>query len=255
MIVAKRVNDLYPDLFAAGGLVSVLQDALRSIGSSLTAGGLDTAVNFAVYACVESGSRQSQVYIAAEQRLFLFDCWSRGVCLAHGSTPSLTDLARAIDRWVGSACTTAELASEFGFVAPKPEAAGYERGEEVEDRWRGYLSGVGEPHLELTEFISAAARRRELRQLFPYTSLDVFCFSRCTGYPFSGDLPSVRPVKRGRYEVVSPSGRVIGRGNAEDAADLVVAHLPPGCGPAVPGTADDLARAESGGAPDRAGNR
>lgn len=35
---------------------------------------------------------------------------------------------------------------------------------------------------------------------------------------------------------------ILGRGNAEEAADLVVAHLPPNCGPAVPGTVEDLER-------------
>jgi hypothetical protein len=248
MIAAKRVNDLYPDLIVAGGLVTALQNALRSVESPLTAGGFDAAVEFIPYTRVESGPRFSQVYIAEEQRLFLFDCWGRGVCLAEGSTPSLTDLARAIDRWVGSDCTTAELASEFEFVAPEPEAAVYERGEEVEDRWREYLSGLPEWLAGQSDFIRAAARRPKLRQLFPYTSLNVFCFSRCTGYPFSGDIPCVRPVRKGRYEVVSPSGGVLGRGTAEEAAELVVTNLPPGCGPAVAGTAEDLMRAEPGSA-------
>jgi hypothetical protein len=107
----------------------------------------------------------------------------------------------------------------------------------VEERWRTYLKDFGFP--ELVPFVQAAARRPELRQLFPYTSLNRFCFSRCTGYPFTRDTPLVQPVENGEYEVVLEDV-VLGRGNAEQAAKLVVAHLPPGCGPAVPGTADDL---------------
>jgi hypothetical protein len=91
-----------------------------------------------------------------------------------------------------------------------------------------------------------------LRRLFPYTSLNIFCFSRCTGYPFTLDTPFVRPVMENWYEVMSASGLVLGRGDAEAAAELVVANLPPGCGPAVPGTADDLGGAEPGVAPDPA---
>jgi hypothetical protein len=55
-----------------------------------------------------------------------------------------------------------------------------------------------------------------------------------------------------RVEVVSSSGVVLGRDGAEATAELVVANLPPGCGPAMPGTADDLGGAETGVSPDPA---
>jgi hypothetical protein len=45
--------------------------------------------------------------------------------LALGQTPDLADMARAIDRWVGSSCMMAELASDFAFVAVEPSAASY----------------------------------------------------------------------------------------------------------------------------------
>ncbi len=244
MIASKEINGYYPDLDAAGGLATALQGALRSIGSPLTSAGLDPAVKFVVYARVEFGSRFSQIYIAAEERLFLFDGWNRGVCLLRGVTPTLVDLARVIDRWVGSDCTTAELSAAFEFVTPETRAAVYERGGEVEDRWQGYLSGIGEQFPELAELVAAAAQRPELRRLFPYTSLNTFCFSRCTGYPFTRDIPHVTPLPSGGYQVAGPDGRVLGRGSGEEAAELVVRHLPPGCGQAVAGTAEDLARAE-----------
>src|SRR5687768_16913520 len=129
--MSDDTHRLYPDLVDAGGLGIALQAELQAIGSPLRVSELDKAINFVVYARVEYGSRFSQVYLAAKERSFLFDCWSRGVCLAHGATPALTDLARAINRWVGSACTTAALAAEFGFVTPEPRAGVYERGEEV----------------------------------------------------------------------------------------------------------------------------
>jgi hypothetical protein len=231
---------LYPDLTAAGGLANALQSTLTAVGSPLTVSALDPAVNFVVYARVESGPRFSQVYIAAKERLFLFDFWCRGVMLAQGQTPDLGDTARAINRWVGSSCTTAELAADFAFVAVEPAAASYENGDVVEERWRDYLAGIGERFPELVAFVQAASRRRELRQLFPFTSLNRFCFSRCTGYPFSGDTPYVWPQRDGQYDVLSPDGQVLGRGDAEAAARLVVENLPANCGPAVPGTADDL---------------
>ena len=238
-IVSKTTNDLYPDLIALGGLAKALQSELRAIGSGLTVSELDKGINFVVYARVESGSRSSQIYIAAQERLFLFDFWARGVLLAQAQSPHLPDVARAIDKWLSSSCGAAELGAAFDFVAVESRAAIYDRGEEVEERWRTYIKDIGFP--ELVPFVAAASRRRELRQLFPYTSLNMFCFSRCTGYPFTRDTPFVRPVENGEYEVVR-GGVVLGRGNAEEAAELVVAHLPPGCGPAVPGTADDFQR-------------
>jgi len=249
-ILAKTTNDLYPDLIALGGLENTLQSALREIGSALTVLELDKDLSLAVCACVESGSRYSQVRIAAEERMFFLDFWARGVMLAQGRTPRLTELARAIDKWVASSCSTADLAAAFSFVAVEPKAAAYERGEEVEERWRSYINVIGFP--ELAPFVEAASRRPQLRQLFPYTSMNIFCFSRCTGYPFTLDTPFVRPVKENWYEVWSASGVVLGHGDAEAAAELVVANLPPGCGPAVPGTADDLGGAEPGVAPDPA---
>ena len=237
--MTELTERLYPDLVAQGGLNIALRATLAGIGSRLTVSALDPAINFVAYARIELPPRSSQMFIAAEERLFLFDCWSRGVLLANGHTPSLEHAARAIDRWLESVCTAADLAAEFGFITPADSAGVYERGEEVEDRWQEYLT-VGTTHPELDVFARAAAARPELRHLFPYTSMVNFCFSRCTGYPFTRDIPHVRPVAGG-YEVISPAGRALGRGDATTVAELVVRHLPPGCGPAVAGTADDLA--------------
>jgi hypothetical protein len=232
---------LYPDVIAAGGLVNALQNALLALGSTLTVTGPGERFPVA-YARAESGVRFSQVYIAAHERLFLLDFWARGVVLAHGSTPNLAEAATAINRWVGSAGTSTELAAAFPFVVVKPAAAFFERAEEVECRWRDYLANIGDRFPELATFVRAAYRRPELRQLFPYTSFNSFCFSRCTGYPYTGDTPMVVPTTDGQYEVRGRIGEVLGRGDADAAVQLVIDHLPAKCGPAVPGTADELPR-------------
>ena len=238
MMFSKSINHFYPDLAALGGLSNSLQVALRQIGSSLTVWKAEEPFNFIEYARVEKAPRSSQVYVAAQERLFLFDFWARGVNFATGQSPDLPEAARAIAHWAESGCTSADLAGAFPFVAVTEKAGIYERGEEVEDRWQTYLRSVGIP--ELQPFVQAASRRPILRYLFPYTSMNTFCFSRCTGYPFTRDTPFVRPVGDGRYEVTDALEKVLGRGDAEVAAELVVGNLPPGCGPAVAGTADDL---------------
>ena len=231
-------RDKYPDLEARGGLPDAVQSALLEIGSGLT---VSRDEEFGPsYARVQSGARFSQVYIAAEERLFLFEFWAHGVVLASGQTPRLTQMASAIDMWVTSGCSASHLAGAFKFVAVKPGAEAYERGDEVEERWQSYLRDTG--HRNLVPLVAAASHRPELRELFPYTSMGSLQFSRCTGYPFTRDTPYVLTFGDDSYQVFNASGVLLGRGNAEEAVALVVANLPSPCGPAVRGTADDVAR-------------
>lgn len=82
----------------------------------------------------------------------------------------------------------------------------------------------------------AAYAQPQLRALFPFHSHRSLNFSRCTGFPYTNDVPVVTPVD-GKYRVTwwktrSPHGPAdIGEtDNPRDAVALVVAHLPPECG-------------------------
>ena len=239
MELAKSITALYPDLIEQGGLGNALQAVLSSIDSSLSVSGHDKSAP--AHARVELGYRFSQIYIAAKTRMFSFDFWNRGVCLAHGATPEILEVARSIDTWIASPCTIGELANRFRFVQVEPTATAYERGEEAEQRWQEYRDSLGKSIYGIEAFVAAAMAEPKLRQLFPYvTFLNRVCFSRCTGWPFTCDTPQVVALSRNQYEVISSHGKSLGRGNAAEAVALVVAALPPNCGPAVPGTADDL---------------
>ena len=229
---------LYPDLTDSGGLANAVAAALASLGSPLSAAQSMAPI---VYACVETPTALSQIYIGLDKRTFFFDLWRRGACLAHGATPEIAEMARAIDEWITNHRSIKELTSAFPFVRADDGAAAYERGEEVEMKWQRYLGSRGgmEPYPRLAAFVAAAAAQPRLRTLFPYVSLRELRFSRCTGVPFTRDTPYVRS-HLGGYEVFSPSGESLGRGTAVQAAELVVAALPPDCGPAVPGTAVDV---------------
>lgn len=110
---------------------------------------------------------------------------------------------------------------------------------------------------DLIPLVEKAMETPALRQLFPYASHVWLCFSRCTGYPFSGDCPHVcssrwiptmeaRPSNEQRedlgpvkaYTVADAKGKFLGEGDAAEAIELVVRNLPPNCGPAVHGTRD-----------------
>ncbi|MEU4220785.1 DUF6193 family natural product biosynthesis protein [Actinoplanes sp. NPDC026623] len=115
----------------------------------------------------------------------------------------------------------------------------------VETRWTIYRQSAP-PYVDHA-LIEAAYAEPRLRALFPFHSHRSLNFSRCTGFPYTHDVPVITPVA-GRYRVTgwetrSPRGPAdIGEtGDPRDAVALVVANLPPGCGPAVAGTADDLA--------------
>lgn len=234
------IHELYPDVVAAGGLPGLLQDTLSDIGSDLEVTDAGTFQSyFPAYSIVIQGARFSQLYMATEERLFLSDFWNRGVLLANGSTPDLEATAGAMDHWTTTLCRASELEERFEFVTPTEDAEIYEKGQEVEHSWQQYLSYVPKEFPELAEFVREAATHQELRQLFPYTSMNQFCFSRCTGYPYTYDTPHVVPLGNARFEVLLGDHR-IGSGDAGEAVNLVKAHLPPGCGPAVPGTADEM---------------
>jgi hypothetical protein len=102
-------------------------------------------------------------------------------------------------------------------------------------RWLSNESSVMRALLPL---VMEAARRPQLRQLYPFTSHDTLCFSRTTGFPYTTDCPMAAPDGDGGFRVMQYGGDSLGTGSAHEAADLLVQHLPSNCGPAVDATAE-----------------
>lgn len=232
---------LYPDVVEAGGLAPALSAALKRAGSIHVAQDLKEIFPCA-YAHVEAKPRFSQVYMALENRLFMPDFWSHGVCMAHGESSDLDAVAEAIIFWLGGAeVTVRELGNQYAFIKYHPGALCYENGTEVQARWEAYLKpeNLAPLHPDLPELACEAHRHPMFRTPFPYTSLSMLCFSRCTGYPFTRDVPYFQPIGNRRFKVMSMKGELLGEGNARTAVQIAANHLPPGCGPARRGTADD----------------
>ncbi|MCX4638298.1 hypothetical protein HEP86_08180 [Streptomyces sp. RPA4-5] len=117
--------------------------------------------------------------------------------------------------------------------------------DDVASKWHT-VRGASEGRL-IHAAVEAAYAHPLLRALFPLISHGSLHFSRCTAFPWTNDVPSVYPRSGGGFRVVrmnepvGSSRQMVGDADsAEEAVALVVAHLPPGCGPAVDGTADDL---------------
>ena len=237
---------LYPDLIEKGGLVLALQSAFVEIKSPVEVKehNLDLPFGgFPVYARVESNNRFSQVYIGSEQRMFSFDFWRNGVALGNGYTSSLIELAHVLHEWIETEINLTELSKKFPFVTTDEKAEYFEQGREVEWKWQECQRYIPKSFPELVPFLNEASRNPVLRQLFPFTSMSYFCFSRCTGYPYSNDCPSVHPSENNLYKVFDFRNKLIGEVNASEAVELVVSHLPVNSGLAKQGTAEDLEKA------------
>jgi hypothetical protein len=251
---------MYPELEKAGGLSKALDIEFAKANSSLRVSvdkDLDK-IPFA-YARVEKGNKLSQVYIAAESKLYLPDFWRDGVCLAHAKTDNILDLVKVINLWLTQDVSTGELVERFKFVEPNDKARAFDENKEVEYTWNYLLQN--ESKTDLHDFIKLAINDEVLNKLFPFTSLYTLCFSRCTGYPFDTDnLPSVTPklyenfatqesndsdkhvgIRQGTgslYVVTKNMNKYLGEGNALDALKIVRDNLPDNVKPATKGTAD-----------------
>ncbi|MEU1621131.1 DUF6193 family natural product biosynthesis protein [Streptomyces sp. NPDC005722] len=126
-------------------------------------------------------------------------------------------------------------------------AAARERGPDdlLEARWQGLILSrrwmrerheslrPGRPYPGIVPLLHAAYAEPGLRRLFPFTSHFVLCLSSSTTHPYDVRVPSVEPLRDGRFRVRQPrSSTVIGHtGTPEEAVALVAARLPPGPGP------------------------
>lgn len=235
------IEKVYPEIAKAENLKRALNNEFDVIDSSLAVVENEDMDKLPFsFALVELKNKFSQVYIAAEERLYLPDFWKDGVCLAHGAINDIRSLAVSIDTWLTTDIKISELACRFNFIKLSTKALVFEDGNEVQYTWNSLLNDPGRSELHL--FIQLAIKDEILGKLFPFTSLSRLCFSRCTGYPYSYDLPIVYPVweKDNVFEVRLCDDSLIGTGSAKEALEMIKNNLPSDIGPAVKGPADDL---------------
>ncbi|MFG2820890.1 DUF6193 family natural product biosynthesis protein [Kitasatospora sp. NPDC048365] len=240
---------LYPELGRNETLRSILQAAVHQAGYGLDVLPEDAPGWWRSGARMDSDSRTASALLGIAERAFILSFWERGVGMARGTTTSLDAVASAMGAWQSGA-TLAQLKSACPFVDYSRLAEAHERGDGVEAQWTSYRHTTA--RFVDHELIEAAYAQPQLRVLFPFHSLNSLNFSRCTGFPYTHDIPVITPAN-GRYRVTwwhtrSPHGPAdIGEAESPDeAVALVLAHLPHNCGPAVAGTAHDLDRSDSG---------
>jgi hypothetical protein len=96
--------------------------------------------------------------------------------------------------------------------------------------WAGDDSWVGHA---LRPVIESAFATPELRALFPFTSHNRLCFSRCSSYPYTLDSPCIAAwpdeyiVQALRAETDEPAPELVRTTNLELAMTTLIDNLPP----------------------------
>jgi hypothetical protein len=239
--------DLYPDLAAAGSLAAALEKVATELGLALgEAVRKDTSLIWAGIASTAANRQPLSINIGSVERWFLFSGWSQGVELIRGASKDLHEVAQIALAWRNGA-TLHEMRDVSAAVTFTELGEAHERGpaEAVAVKWRLLRDEMQEeiPFEAVRTLVEAAFAEPKLRQLYPFTSHWSLHFTTCTGYPFTWKVPFVDPLRDGRYRVNGPHrGAVIGEADtADEAVAMVVAHLPDDIGPAVAGTANDMA--------------
>ncbi|MFK4083637.1 DUF6193 family natural product biosynthesis protein [Kribbella sp. NPDC020789] len=239
--------NLYPDLAAAGGLAAALEQVAAELGLDLgEVMRSESSPNWATVSGAAPGRGSFSIVLAAQERRFIIDGWSRGVQLLSGGTEDLHAVTSAAAAWRTGA-TLRQLRDLCPFVTFGELAEAHERGpaDAVTTKWRLLREEMREdiPFPAVRDLVEAAYAEPKLRQLYPFTSHWSLHFTTCIGYPFTWVVPFVDPLKDGRFRVCGPHrGTVVGIAEtAEEAVVLVVSQMPTDIGPAVEGTAEDLA--------------
>ncbi len=224
----------------------------KALREALACASADLDIHFSpsAWGIVKREPRSIQV-VEHRQREFSMDFWMQGVEYGNGCAKEFADVAESILLFLIQQASLTTLASRFPWFHPHSDGVAHEQGTDV---YVSYVWSELERRvacmdlpkslaviLNLGSIVREAAKRPELRHLRPYTSLFVLCFSRTTGYPFSGDCPHAEPIGNELYRVTCANGTVLLDGvDAVKAADALVDALPPNSGPATAGTAERL---------------
>src|SRR5690242_19990681 len=130
---------LYPDILEAGDLRSALQAEFDTAGLPAQARHVSSPGWRFVAAEVNSAERHADVVMGSQERAFCLQFWTRGVCMANGTTQELPALAAAMNDWQ-SGMPVRQLVSAWPFLKTNGFAEAFERGdaEAIDYRWRRY---------------------------------------------------------------------------------------------------------------------
>jgi uncharacterized protein DUF6193 len=134
----------------------------------------------------------------------------------------------------------ADVRAAIALTAATLSAVNDELAEALLTRWTDYRSLLADDHSwvgeALAPVIEAAFVTPELRALFPFTSVNSVCFSRCSDWPYTGDCPCIFGAGEREYIVLAwwyasdgsdePAPELIHTTDLELAITTVIDNLP-----------------------------
>ncbi|CNE99498.1 Uncharacterised protein [Mycobacterium tuberculosis] len=226
---------LYPDVMAAGSIGRAVEVRARRSGVPWRIGRANWQTDDMISAVVRTDHGDVRIMVGAKLRVFIVSVWRMGALWISGNTPDLDAVTRFVAAW-HDGISLAEAHSRWPFMAYERLAEARESGDAVAVKWQLLDADPGADYVR--DVLNAAAARPELAQLFPWLSHHGtrLHFSRCTGYPFSRDVPYIQG-NLASYQVIDDrDGTLLGEyPDPADAVAAVVNSLPEGIGPAVDG--------------------
>ncbi|MAT14064.1 MAG: hypothetical protein CMJ46_02195 [Planctomyces sp.] len=175
------------------------------------------------------GNRDVVVIQKSRAQHFFTGFFQDDYCFAGTELSYLSALCEVIHRWV-IVREGLDMFGEYPSITLNANISVIDP-EVMETEWRSIYESINSNRPELVEFVRVAIETEELRHLFPFTSLERFCFSRRANQPFTTDLPSVCSKPDGTYKVIDrwtiseEPPRILGQGSAEDAREILLDFL------------------------------
>ncbi|MGW0859772.1 DUF6193 family natural product biosynthesis protein [Streptomyces sp. NPDC002690] len=215
-----------PDVVGAGSPRNALQAVADRARSGLWYG-LTSSPGWRHVAAevVADGRGATVLLVGADERTFVVDCWARGIHMATGRTHDLAAVVGATGSWMGGA-RVRELTALWAFLSTWDLAEAHERGEAVPARRQPMRRQRHRHGTDSQNLVGAAFEQPRLRALSPGSSVGRLTFSRRVTPPICTDLPSIRPLGEGRFEVRFADGRVHRADGATAAVAVALAGLP-----------------------------
>ena len=229
----------YPELILKKNLTNVFDREMRKINPELKIEPFDLKNPLPYYAKFEKNEKSCQILLAKNKRVFLVDYWKQGILLANSGIGNKRNAALSINEWLMKDNNFGEFREKYPFVVFTDIAEDFENNNEVDYSWKKYLKEIPEHYPELQNFVFAAYKNNTIKKLFPFMSLNNFCFSRCTGYPYTTDCPYVY-VEDGIIIIKNWEGKILGKASVKESIKIILDNIPDDFSFAVKGIVDEI---------------
>ncbi|MDT6981881.1 DUF6193 family natural product biosynthesis protein [Streptomyces lusitanus] len=193
---------LYPDLFAAGGLISAME--LAAAKKNLDLGRLyshyASGPGLLATAELDSSHGRASIQLGSQSRTFYVAIQGQGFAWAEGATDDLDDLIEALTAW-REGISVDDFAGRFPFMMPGRLARANESGDSVPAQWNWLRTA--EEFSEERPLVEAAYADGRFGHFFPTLSHGTLRLRSVRREQGSQEV-SITPLSEGSYRVENP---------------------------------------------------